>query len=132
MSVSLLLPLAALCQLLLAWLCLQGVVEILFRHRSDSNPDTWMRIGLPATASVAFQALLFNVGLLVSCFPNLSSGRIPDGTLFIAGVGFGVAAVSAIAVTASVGAGSRPLMAQLLLGILGLICVFVPYSQRVG
>jgi hypothetical protein len=128
---TLLLPLAALCQLLIVFFCVGGFAELVHRQTTGGDDVAAARprtaIGLPATISVVLQAAFLNGALLVLSFPSFVAGELSDGLLVLSGVGFAGIAVSAIAAMSSTRTRSKPLIAQLALSVVGLICLFISY-----
>lgn len=137
MSVTtLLLLLAALCQLLLVFICIGGFAELAHRWATGMKdfaaPRPRNAIGLPATIAVVLNAAFLNMALVILSFQTFAAGELPNGLFFISSVGFGGFAVSAIATMGATRSRSKPLVGQLAVSVVGLVCVFAAYNLGGG
>lgn len=133
---TLLLVLAALCQLLLVCICIGGFAELAHRQTTAAKDVAASRprtaIGLPATIAVVLNAAFLNMALLILSFPTFAAGELPDGLFFISSVGLGGFAACAIATMGATRSRSKPLVGQLAVSVVGLICVIAAYNLAGG
>jgi hypothetical protein len=128
---TLLLILASLCQILLVSICIRGLGELARRQKigGEGVAPSLSRtaIGLPATIAVVLQAAFLNAALLVLSFPSFMAGEIPRGLLFLSGTDFAGFAVSAVVTMAVTQSRSKGLVAELVVSVVGLICLFAAH-----
>jgi hypothetical protein len=133
---TLLLLLAALCQLLLVFICIGGFAELAHRwatrEKGDAAPRPRTAIGLPATIAVVLNAAFLNMALLIISFASFATGELPNGLYILLSLGFGGFAVCAIAAMSATQSRAKPLIGQLAVSVVGLVCVFAAYNLAGG
>jgi hypothetical protein len=77
---------------------------------------------------VVINAAFLNTALVVLSFPSFVKGELPYGLFFLSSVGFGGFAVSAIATMSATRSRSKPLVGQLAVSVVGLICVVAAFN----
>lgn len=126
-----LLMVAVLCQLILVWICIGGFFELIYRWATRQAGDEAGRpgtaIGLPATIAVTLNAAFLNVALLIAAFASSASWQLPIGLYVLLCLGFSGFAVSSFATMIATRSKSKPLIVQLFVSVVGLICVLAAF-----
>lgn len=131
MAVTVLLILASLCQLLLVFVCIGGFAELTHRWKTGGEdvaaPPPRTAIGLPATIAVVLNAAFLNMALLLISFASFANGELPNGLYILSSVGFGGFAACSIATMSATRSRSKPMVWQLAICVVGLVCVLAAH-----